>query len=119
MLYANHLYTKEADNVALQTAIKNLQGEVKNLKAEVANFKKSGHSGSAGAANKDNARMTPRWKREEQAHHPTWRSTTYHWSHGVGGHAGTYCKNKRPGQKAEATATTSMGGSTFGLPHGL
>ena len=53
-LYANCLSTKEADNIALQMAIKNLQGEVKNLKSEVANLKKSGHSGAAGAANKDN-----------------------------------------------------------------
>ena len=77
VLYTNRLSTKEADNVALQTAIKNLQVKVKNLKAEVANLKKSGHSRAAGAANKGNGRMTPRWKREGQAHHPTWWITTY------------------------------------------
>ena len=77
VLYANRLYTKEADNVALQTAIKNLQGEFNNFKAEVENLNKSGHYGSAGAVNKDNGRMNPRLKREGQAHHPTWWSTTY------------------------------------------
>ena len=61
-MYANRLSTKEADNMALKTAIKNLQGEVKNLKAEVANLKKSGHSGSGAAANKDNGRINPSWK---------------------------------------------------------
>ena len=37
----------------------------------------------------------------------------------MGGHAGDKCKNKRPGHKSEATATTRLGGSTFGLPQGL
>ena len=115
-LYSNRLYTKEADNMALQTAIKNLQGQVKNLKAWVANLKKSGNSGVAGAADKDNSRMTPRWKRERQSHHSTWSSTTYCWIHGAVGHSVSECKNKRPGQKKEATETTSMGGSTFALP---
>ena len=63
-LYSNRLSTKAADNMALQTATKNLQGEVKNLKAEAANLKKSVHSSSAGVANKDNGIITPRWKRE-------------------------------------------------------
>ena len=53
-LYANHFSTKEADNVALQTATKNLQGEVKNLNAEVSNLKRSGHFFGSGATNKDN-----------------------------------------------------------------
>ena len=48
-LYANRLSTKEADNVALQTVMKNLQGEVKKLEAKVATFKRSGHSGDANA----------------------------------------------------------------------
>ena len=61
-LYAKCLSTKGGDNLALQTAIKNLEGEVKNLKAEVANLNKSGHSSGANSANKDNGRMTPRWK---------------------------------------------------------
>ena len=39
VLYANRLSIKEADNIMLQTAIKNLQGEIENLKAEVANLK--------------------------------------------------------------------------------
>ena len=77
VLHTNHVSTKYADNVALQTAIKNLQGEFNNFKAEVEHLNKSGHYGSAGAANKYNGRMTPRWKREVQAHHPTWWSTTY------------------------------------------
>ena len=33
VLYAKRLSTKKADNMALQTATKNLQGEVKNIKA--------------------------------------------------------------------------------------
>ena len=61
-LYSNRFYAKEAENMALQTAIKNLQGEFSNLKAEVANLKNSVHSGAAGAANKDNGIITPRWK---------------------------------------------------------
>ena len=61
-MYANRLSTKEADNMALKTAIKNLQGEFSNLKAEVANLKNSVHSGAAGAANKDNGIITQRWK---------------------------------------------------------
>ena len=76
-LYINRLSTKEADNMALQTAIKNLQGEVKNLESKVANLKKSGHSGVDGAANKDNGRMTPMWKQEGQSHKPAVWSTTY------------------------------------------
>ena len=31
-LYSNRLSTKEVDNMALQTAVRNLQGELKNLK---------------------------------------------------------------------------------------
>ena len=86
-LYTNRLSAKEADNVALQTAIKKLEGEVKNLNAEVASFKKSVHSVSVGSANKYNSRMAPKFKIEGQDHHPTWWSTTYCWSHGAGGHA--------------------------------
>ena len=70
-LHANRLSTKEADSMALQIAIKNLQGEVENLKDEVANLKKSGHYGGAGVANKENGRMNPRWKQEGQPHRPT------------------------------------------------
>ena len=101
-LYTNRLSTKEADNMALQTAIKNLQGEVNNLKLEVANLKNSGHYGSARAANKDNGRITPMWKLEGQSHNPTWRSTTYCCIHGAGGHAEEDFKNKRPGHKSES-----------------
>ena len=32
-LYTNRLSTKEANNVALRTSIKNFQGEVKNINA--------------------------------------------------------------------------------------
>ena len=74
---ANHLSIKEADNMALQMAVSNLRGELKNLKVEIQNLKKSGHSGVAGAAYKNNGRMVPSWKREVQSHHPTWWSTTY------------------------------------------
>ena len=52
-LYINRLSTKEADNMALQTAMKNLQGEVKNLNTEFSRLKSSGHSDSAGATNMD------------------------------------------------------------------
>ena len=76
-LYANRLSTKGADNMALQTAINNLQGELKNLKAEVAILKKSGHSGGSGATSKDNGRLVHKRKREGQYHNPTWWSTTY------------------------------------------
>ena len=62
-LYAKHLSTKEADNRALKTAMSNLQEELKNLKAEMYNLKRSVHSSAAGAANKDNGRMVPKWKR--------------------------------------------------------
>ena len=94
-MYANRLSTKEADNMALKMLIRNLQGKVKNLKAEVSNLKKSGHSGGAGGANKENVRMTQRWKQEGQAQHPTWWITTYCWIHGAGGHSGVdYNKNR-------------------------
>ena len=39
-LYDNRLSTKETDNMALQTATRNLQGVLKNLKAEVARLNK-------------------------------------------------------------------------------
>ena len=57
--------------------MRNLQGELKNLNTKVASLKKSGHSGSAGTANKDNVRLVTMWKRDGQYHHPTWWSTTY------------------------------------------
>ena len=63
VLYTNRLSTKEADNV-LQTAMRNLQREIRNLKAEVVSLNKSDHSDGAGAANKDNSRFLPNWKRE-------------------------------------------------------
>ena len=88
-LYTNRLSAKESDNMALQTAVSNPQGELKNLKAQVASLKKSGHSGGAGAVNKDNGIFLPKWKREVQYHHPTWWITTYCWSHGAGGHPGS------------------------------
>ena len=75
--YTNCLSTTEADSMALQTAMRNLQGEIKNLKAEVTSLKKSGHSGSAGSAKKDSGILVPKWKIEGQYHHPTWWSTTY------------------------------------------
>ena len=96
-IYANHLSPKEADNVALQTAIKNLQGEVKNLKTEAARLKSSVPSYGARAGHKDNGRMTPKWEIEGQAHHPTWWSTTYCWIHGAEGHSGTEYKKKEAG----------------------
>ena len=105
-LCANRLSTKEAYTMALQTSMKNLQGGIKNLKEEDFRLKKSGHYGSAGAVNKDNGRMNPRLKQEGQAHHPTWWSTTYCWSHMTGGHSGADYKHKSPGHKAEATETT-------------
>ena len=61
-IYANHLYTKEAEKMVLQNSIKNLQREVKSLKLEVSSLKKPGQYGGAGVANKDNIRMTPKWK---------------------------------------------------------
>ena len=70
-LYSNRISTKEAENMSLQTSMSNLQEELKNLKAEIYNIKKPVHSGAAGAANKDNRRMVPNWKREGQYHHPT------------------------------------------------
>ena len=76
-LYVNRLSNKEAENMALHIAMKNLQGEVNNLKAEFAILKNSCHSVSAGAANKENGIMTPRWKREGQSRHSAWWSTTY------------------------------------------
>ena len=75
--------------MTLQTSIKNLHGEVNNLKTEVSSVKRSGHSSGAGSANKDSGRITQRWKQEGQDHYPTWWSTTYFWSHGADGHAGT------------------------------
>ena len=84
-LYSNHLSTKDEDNVALQTAMKNLQGEIKNLKAKVSTLKRSGQSGGASATKHKRLIPDPKWKREVQAHHPTWWSTPYFWSHGVGG----------------------------------
>ena len=71
VMYANRLSTNETDNMALQTYMSNLQGELKNLKMEVVSLKKSGHSSGAGAANKDNSILVPKWKREGQSHHPT------------------------------------------------
>ena len=62
-LYSNRLSTKEVDNMTLHTAVRNLQGKLKKLKAEIQNFKKSGHSGAAGAAYKNNGRMVPNWKK--------------------------------------------------------
>ena len=85
-LYANRISNKEADNIALQAYMRNLQGEIKNLKTKMYSLKKSRHSGGAGAANKDNGRIAPSRKREGPYHHPTWWSTTYCWSHGAGGH---------------------------------
>ena len=76
-LYINRLSTKEKDNMALQTAMKNLQGKTRNVKAEFASLKNSGHSGGNSAANKDNIGMLPKWKREGQSHHPTCWITTY------------------------------------------
>ena len=61
-LYSNRLSNNEVDNMALQTAIRKLQGETNNLKAEVAILKKSGHSGGAGTANKDKSRLVPKWE---------------------------------------------------------
>ena len=63
VLYSNRLSTKEVDNMTLHTAVRNLQGKLKKLKAEIQNFKKSGHSGAAGAAYKNNGRMVPNWKK--------------------------------------------------------
>ena len=59
-MYTNHLSTKEANSMALQTAIQNLQREVKKLKAGLSSLERSVHSGCDGADNKDNGRMTPK-----------------------------------------------------------
>ena len=73
--YANRLSTKEADNVLLQKAMKNLQGEVKKLKAEVTTLKGSGHNDGTSATKHNRGRPEPKWKRELQDHHPTWKIT--------------------------------------------
>ena len=118
-MYLNRISTKEADNMALQTVMKNLQGEGNNLKVEVVSLNNSGQSRGVVAANKENGIMLPMWKREGQAHHPTWWSTIYCCIHGLGVHAGVDSKSKRPGHKAEATATARMVGSKFGFTQGL
>ena len=118
-LYANRLYTKEANNEALNAAVHNLRVYIKNLKADVATLKKSGHSGDAGATNKGWSRVEPKWKMYGQSQHPTWWISTYCWRHDVGGHRGKQRKTKKKGHKAEATATTRLGGSTCVLPQGL
>ena len=82
-------------------------------------LKKSGHSRSSGADNKDNGILVPKWKREGQSHRPTWWITTYCWSHGAGSHPGAEWNHKRLGHKSEEKATTRLGGSTFGLPQDL
>ena len=63
-IYANHLYTKEAEKMVLQNSIKNLQREVKSLKLEVSSLKKPGHYGGASAANNENVRLVPKLKRD-------------------------------------------------------
>ena len=65
VLYTNRLSTKEVGNMALQTAMRNLQRELKNLRAEIYNLNKSGHSGGADAAYKENGRMVPRWENKD------------------------------------------------------
>ena len=67
-------------------AMKNLQGELNNLNMAVDSLNNSGHSDGAGAANKNNSRLAPKWKIEVQSHHPTWWITTYLWIHGEYGH---------------------------------
>ena len=42
------------------------------------------------------------------------RRDFYCWSHGLGGHNGTQCKNPRTGHDPRATATKRMGGSSKG-----
>ena len=59
-LYANRLSTKEVDTMALQTAMRNIQGELKNLKSEVASLKKSDYYSSFGSANNENVRLVPK-----------------------------------------------------------
>ena len=63
VMYANRLSTKEAENTAFQTAVRNLNRDLKTLKAEIQNFKKLGHSVGAGAAYKNNGRTVPIWKK--------------------------------------------------------
>ena len=63
-IYANHLYTKEAENMVLQNSIKNLQREVKSLKLEVSSLKKSGHFDSADATNTDKGKLVTKCKKE-------------------------------------------------------
>ena len=63
-LYANCLSTKEADNVALQTAMKNLKGRIKNLKSKVSTLKRLGHSGGASNNKHNRGRSDPNWKRD-------------------------------------------------------
>ena len=119
VVYSNHLSTKEADNVALQTAMKNLQGEVKKLKAGVSTLKSSGHSSGASATKHNSRRPEPKWNREVQAQHSTSWSTPYYWIHWTGGHSGAECKRNKPCHKAEATAKKKSGVITFGLTQGL
>ena len=51
-LYTNRLCTKEADNEALHTSVRNLQVEVKNIKADVDTLKSSSHCGGGGDTKK-------------------------------------------------------------------
>ena len=44
------------------------------------------------------------------------RRDLYCWSHGLGGHSSTQCKNPRTGHDSRATATKRMGGSIKGCP---
>ena len=101
--------------MVLKIDMNNIQGELKNLKAKVSNLNREGHIDSFSPATKDRGIPELMWKREGQALHPTWWSTTYCWSHGVGGHAGADLKNKRPGHKSKATSMTRLVGITFDL----
>ena len=75
VLYTNRLSTRYADNVALQTVMKILNGYDKNFKAKAATLKRSVHYSGAGATNKDGIIPETNCDIEGQAHHPTWCST--------------------------------------------
>ena len=75
----------------------------------VASFKDSIKEALADALNTANA-TGPRTDRS-----PT-RRDLYCWSHGLGGHSSTQCKNPRAGHNPRASATKRLGGSTKGCP---
>ena len=118
-LYTNPLSTKEADNVALQTAMKKLKMEVKTSAPKLPPSIGQATSRGASTTKHKRGRPYPKWKREGQSTHPTWWSTSYCWSHGAGGHSGAEFKRKKPDHKTRANARKGSGGTTFGLSQDL